>query len=410
MEGIARVYANDIDPSAVQLIGENVIKNKMGEMVKPLEGDCNANMHILRCLKKEEIDVIDLDPFGSSAPYLDTATQIVANGGLLAITCTDMQVLASSTWVETCYAKYGGTPFNGEGCHEGALRLLLNAIESSANRHGRYIEPLLSVSADFYVRVYVRIHSSKSNVKMATTRRGIVARCVECKSSYPHPVVTRDDKGNTFRANSEPVVSTCPLCGGATEMCGPFYLDALHNKEFLQYLLDQAKLLVPGDENAISITNTSSQAHPSLTTVGRIEGMTTMMMEEVTGGGGALFYRQVSALTRFFRSQSIPHATLKSALLNANYAVSGTHCNPDGIKTTAPPAFIYKVILEWGKSTNPSLGAQFPLDSPQRNMMEAISKIDTPVNFTLHPLADPPSRVNRLVRFQGERVCGFHSM
>ena len=41
------MYANDINPSAVELIGENVAKNKMGEVVKPLEGDCNANMHIL---------------------------------------------------------------------------------------------------------------------------------------------------------------------------------------------------------------------------------------------------------------------------------------------------------------------------------------------------------------------------
>jgi tRNA G26 N,N-dimethylase Trm1 len=33
-------------------------------------------------------DVVDLDPFGSSAVFLDSAVQAVGDGGLLCITCT----------------------------------------------------------------------------------------------------------------------------------------------------------------------------------------------------------------------------------------------------------------------------------------------------------------------------------
>ena len=39
-----------------------------------------------------------------------------------------------------------------------ALRILLQAISTSATRHSRYIEPLISVSVDFYIRVYLKVH------------------------------------------------------------------------------------------------------------------------------------------------------------------------------------------------------------------------------------------------------------
>ena len=46
-----------------------------------------------------------------------------------------------------------------------ALRIVLQCVESHANRYGRYIIPLLSISADFYVRVFVRIFSGPAMCK-----------------------------------------------------------------------------------------------------------------------------------------------------------------------------------------------------------------------------------------------------
>lgn len=46
------------------------------------------------CKGGGKYDVIDLDPYGSAAPFLDAAVQSVADGGLLCITCTDMAVLS----------------------------------------------------------------------------------------------------------------------------------------------------------------------------------------------------------------------------------------------------------------------------------------------------------------------------
>lgn len=62
-------------------------------------------------------DVIDLDPYGSPAEFLDGAVQSVSDGGMLAVTCTDMAVLCGNH-SEACYAKYGSMPLKGKFCHE----------------------------------------------------------------------------------------------------------------------------------------------------------------------------------------------------------------------------------------------------------------------------------------------------
>ena len=84
-------------------------------------------------------DVIDLDPYGTAAPFLDAAVQAVdGDGGLLCVTCTDMTVLGGS-YPEVCYAKYGSMPVKAKFVHEMSLRVLLHAIDCAANKYGMCI-------------------------------------------------------------------------------------------------------------------------------------------------------------------------------------------------------------------------------------------------------------------------------
>jgi tRNA (guanine26-N2/guanine27-N2)-dimethyltransferase len=53
--------------------------------------------------------------------------------------------------------------------HSQALRLVLSMISTSAARYGRYIQPVLSLSIDFYVRVFVRVHTGQATVKHTFT-------------------------------------------------------------------------------------------------------------------------------------------------------------------------------------------------------------------------------------------------
>ncbi|KAH9926196.1 N2,N2-dimethylguanosine tRNA methyltransferase-domain-containing protein [Fomitopsis serialis] len=182
------VVANDLSSSAVEAMKRNVeinglagqdpsnteasgkrengsAKPQLGK-VRVHESDACALMYNHRT-EKTRVDVVDLDPYGTAAPFIDAAVQCVQDGGLLCITCTDLAVLATVNYPEKCFSNYGGVPLKAEYCHEAALRLVLHSLSTSATRYGRYIQPLLSLSIDFYVRVFVRVFSVPNEVKKA---------------------------------------------------------------------------------------------------------------------------------------------------------------------------------------------------------------------------------------------------
>jgi len=49
---------------------------------------------------RKRVDVVDLDPYGTAAPFIDAAVNCIADGGLLCVTCTDLAVLAGTQYPE----------------------------------------------------------------------------------------------------------------------------------------------------------------------------------------------------------------------------------------------------------------------------------------------------------------------
>jgi tRNA (guanine26-N2/guanine27-N2)-dimethyltransferase len=83
--------------------------------------------------EKRLFDVVDLDPYGTAVPFLESAIQAMADGGMLAVTFTDMAVLCARN-PHVCFYKYGGIPLSKGYCHEQALRMVLRMISEIANR------------------------------------------------------------------------------------------------------------------------------------------------------------------------------------------------------------------------------------------------------------------------------------
>ena len=208
--GVRTIVVNDLDPVAIELARENVIRNGLEaslvdrKMKNDITGDAKCiNQHRQRpsgimlqvgdathemylsrlppnlptsqqnpseLQQKPQFDVIDLDPYGSASPFLDAAMQSVKSGGLLAITCTDMAALGGSH-PETCYGRYAAFPVQRGGyLQELALRMLLYQISVVAGRYGRSIKPLLSVGMAFYCRVFVEVYDDKAGVSCNIAR------------------------------------------------------------------------------------------------------------------------------------------------------------------------------------------------------------------------------------------------
>lgn len=132
---------------------------------------------------KNQFDCIDLDPYGSPSAFLDASLRSIRPGGLLLITATDAGVLCGNG-SDACFTKYGCPSLRTPACHEMALRILLQCVNTHAVRHGKYIVPLLSLSIDFYFRVFVLVGEGQLKAKQSIDNIGHFFICSDCYSFY----------------------------------------------------------------------------------------------------------------------------------------------------------------------------------------------------------------------------------
>ncbi|KAL7747942.1 RNA methyltransferase tRNA(m5U54)methyltransferase [Sorochytrium milnesiophthora] len=382
--GIERILANDLDPEAVENIRRNAAFNSIDEPL--IQPNCGDAMQVLyaHLAPLQNFDVIDLDPYGSASVFLDGAVQAVSDGGLLCITCTDMQVLAGANFTETCFSKYGGMPLKGEFCHEMALRLVLHALQTSAARYKRQIVPVLSCSIDFYVRLFVRVHRAPVKVKLTASQTSLVHKCQGCAGFELTPfgrVAENPDKpGNVkYGWTSAHVGSECKSCGSRLHIGGPIWNGPLHDRDFVARML--AHVAATRDDKLYK-------------TQPRMTGMLTVISEELD----APLYWSLKDLTRSMHCQSISLADIGSALCNAGYKVSISHASPISVKTDAPSGVVWDVMRAHAMRN----AVKVPEDTQAvaYRLLHAARVLPADVDFTFNKQANPPSRKIKLLRFQ----------
>jgi tRNA (guanine26-N2/guanine27-N2)-dimethyltransferase len=388
---VTAVTANDLSPDAVSSIRLNIQHNAFPEpqKIKVTTGNATTHMHSFggsdhaSGTKGQKYTVIDLDPYGTAIPFLDAAVQALADGGLLCVTCTDSAIFNSMGYLEKTFSQYGGTPIRGDYCHEGGLRLVLHSIATAAARHGIAMEPLLSLSIDYYARVFVRLRKSPLEVKLFAAKSMIVYCCDSGCGSWKTQFLARtetleDKKGNVVYkhglSQGPTAAPHCEHCGLKTHLSGPMYGGPLHNAAFIQRILDMLPGLNP----------------KTYQTTERIEGMLSTALEETTlypaaklpkpaqpagdigtGDGTSAaaaarfsrtpeaivdphpFYVFPSSLARVLRCMAPSVAQFKGALRHAGYRAVRSHAKPGTIKTDAPWHVLWQIMGEWVKQKSP---------------------------------------------------------
>ena len=92
---------------------------------------------------KDKFRIIDLDPYGTAIPFLDSALQSVAENGLMCVTFTDLRNLCGPEMAR-CFYLYGVSRAKVLCYQESAIRCALYSISCIANKYGRCIIPLMS--------------------------------------------------------------------------------------------------------------------------------------------------------------------------------------------------------------------------------------------------------------------------
>lgn len=382
--GIRKIIANDLSASAVRSITENIRLNNVEHIVEASEANAMTLMYNSTGVR-DRFDAIDLDPYGNPTMFLDGAVQSIADGGLLLVTATDMAVLAGNT-PESCLAKYGSIPLKTKACHEQALRILLRCIESHATRYGRYIKPLLSISADFYVRVFVRVFTSPLQCKLSSSKQSMFYQCTGCSSHSFQPLGIL--KPNPTPKNPSqmkyclPVVPTikdhCEHCNQKYHMGGPIWTAPIHDFNFVAEL----------------IKTIQSNPYDKLETQSRMVGMLSVVSEELPS---VPLYYPVDKLCSVLKLEVVPILKFRSALLHAGYKVSFSHACKSSIKTDAPSKVLWDILRTWAKSHPVNMekhANNLPLNFILAKEPDVLYNL-----LELHPDANPESRRTALARF-----------
>jgi tRNA (guanine26-N2/guanine27-N2)-dimethyltransferase len=344
---LGQITANDLDPTAVEAIARNRAHCGVAEgKVVPSTGDCALELLRRRGSPLPRPSVVDLDPFGSAMPFLDSAVQAVEDGGLLAVTCTDLLILCGAQ-MSVCGGKYGSFPVKAPYHHEQGLRIVLASIARAAAQHRRVIEPVLSLFLDFYVRVFVVVRSDTLAAGRVGTSLASVYQCQGCPSYALQPLQRAPAEGSQMArlAVGPPVGRECASCGSPHHVGGPLWSGQLHSAEFVSRVEALAR---------------DSQ----LATKDRLAGVLALARSEVP----TPLFTTVSDWANTVRCTVPPYDAVRSALLALGYRCSLSHCVPNSLKTDAPPEALADVIREWVKK-NPISAARAQEKTPGNELL-----------------------------------------
>ncbi len=233
-------------------------------------------------------DLVDLDPYGTPAPFLEAALRSLSPGGLLAVTATDMAVLAGPER-SACERRYGARPLRTYLCREAGLRILLGAVRREALRWGLRADPILSYAHDYYVRAFLRI--------------------LPARGEDPLPL-----RSIPFEGYEGP-----PLPSSARG--GPLWTGPLCDERFLE---------------GVKPAGTSAD----------LQGATRLLeiLREESGVHALFHYEMGEEAKRLHLSEPPSRGAVLEALRASGWKSARTHVTPSGWRTEAPPQEVARIL------------------------------------------------------------------
>jgi tRNA (guanine26-N2/guanine27-N2)-dimethyltransferase len=308
IRGIKKVLIGDINERAFNLAKHNVRLNGLQERVTVQHKDANC---LLSChgAPHKRFDVVDVDPFGSPVPYLDSAIRALRNNSLLAVTATDLAPLCG-VHSKACVRKYGGKPLRTEYCHELAVRLLTGCIATLAAKHDISISVVFSHCTDHYIRVYAEIAYGAKKADESIKNLGYVLHCFNC--------LHRETAKDPFTKQIE----KCPECGSKMDYSGPLWLEKIFDKQFCELMAKENTCRA--FRNSGKITKLLSLAK------GEAEAQATYYVLDKISDKLALPVPSVDAMLQI--------------LYDSGFQAFPTHFNSRGIRTDAPALTVQKLL------------------------------------------------------------------
>jgi len=306
---LEEIYINDINTVAIEAAKKaseiNLVTQKCTfttqEVVRFLTSHDSKNF--------ERFSVVDLDPFGSPAPYIDCVLRSVTKGGMLSITATDTAVLCG-VHPEVCMRKYYGRPLNNHYARETALRLIISLVAITAARLDLAVHPVFVHANLHYLRAYLMVTVSRHDANSVFQEIGYLRDCTKCGNRN---AITESHRGNS-----------CELCGSRYSFAGFLWIKRLFDKAFIKKMSD---LLEADDKENASMSYLKKGLF--------------MCIEELDD---IPFYFLSDEIASRLRTNPNPLQKIIERLHSIGYRASRTSLDPNGFKTDADINQILEVL------------------------------------------------------------------
>ncbi len=214
-----RVYINDLNPDAIELARASARLNGIYRKCSfsKFEATDFLSKH---SGPRKRFDWVELDPFGTPAPFLESAIRACKIGGVISATATDGAVLCG-VYPKVCFRKYGGYSLNTEYCHEIAVRILYGGLAFAAMRLDLGIEPAFVHTTKHYLRAYAIV---TSRAVPTFSKIGYISHCFSCNS----------------RHTSDEIETRCKECEKKARFAGPLWIGELFDKKIVHDSIDNA--------------------------------------------------------------------------------------------------------------------------------------------------------------------------
>ncbi|MFX0054110.1 MAG: tRNA (guanine(10)-N(2))-dimethyltransferase [Promethearchaeota archaeon] len=303
----------DANPNAIETINRNIQLLGLSERARAKQGD--AKVLLLTESREKRFDYVDVDPFGTPAPYMNAAIQSMSpKGGLLALTATDMAALYG-VYPRVALRKYGGlstrTPFS----HELAVRLVIGHSFNVAGANDYSVTPLAALSTDHYIRIWLQIKADRNEANRQVDDMGLVMYCPECMHAEVITLRSRQEYSKIEHQKDD--------CSGKTFTAGPLWIGSLYDAG----ILDAAERIVPEMEDVFEK---------------RVTKMLRMMINESVLDTHPFI--DIHALCDLHNLVPPKLSEIISTLREAGNIVERTHFKPTAIRTNAAVREVTEVV------------------------------------------------------------------
>jgi len=303
------VWANDANPEVGPALARNLAQlNATSFQITHLPlhtvfADCQQ-----RC---DYYDLVDIDAFGSPAPYFSNCFGATRIGGLMYFTSTDGRTLTGHD-PEQSLRHYGACARAHPAAHEQGLRLLIGSLLRQASSLGLGVQPIFAFFCGQVYRVMVRL------VAQASWRSDQYAFLGYCHRCGHYQTVG-------WRQLSRAVCPVHPSAPPLT-LSGPMWLGSLHEacappgggRAFVEQMAALAQSWNwPQQARLLQIMSAEADLPPYFFTLGDIGRRAKMDIPQRDGRRPVFDHRLIQALQ------------------DQGYQASPTHINSQALKTDA---------------------------------------------------------------------------